>query len=267
MQITQDDPETKRLSEILRKHGVAINAQKKAQIENKLRSGRTPELLFGFAECLRAEGALSRAAEYYDEASASPELEQRCKYLEAVCLQKKTGAISGGSGLFTPAPFSMRDGFLDISAQRMLQAQFTQLEEKMIPAKVGSRKKGHINQSTRSAWTVSGPAMKPVRKAIVGDIEKALMEALTLFGYESEAGLHITMNFTSYHDRGFYGQHTDAGEGHPRILSYIYYFHEMPKKFSGGELELFDTSFPKEEINGQATLIAPVNNRLVIFPS
>jgi hypothetical protein len=53
----------------------------------------------------------------------------------------------------------------------------------------------------------------------------------------------------------------------PRILC-IYYFHQVPKRFSGGELKLYDTWVTPTGSTGAetSTTLEPVDNSLVFFP-
>ncbi|MCS6823109.1 MAG: 2OG-Fe(II) oxygenase [Cytophagaceae bacterium] len=73
-----------------------------------------------------------------------------------------------------------------------------------------------------------------------------------------------------YGNDDHYRWHYDTIPGDTsRIITMIYYFHSLPKKFSGGQLCLTDGLLWGENIVGQSatTEIEPQNNRLVIFDS
>lgn len=81
----------------------------------------------------------------------------------------------------------------------------------------------------------------------------------------------VEMQLTAHNDGCFYKIHNDSGspETETRILTYVYYFYQEPKQFSGGELRLYET-----DINGSMVTpsdcfntIEPVNNRIVFFDS
>jgi len=55
-----------------------------------------------------------------------------------------------------------------------------------------------------------------------------------------------------------------ARKGEDRVISAVYYFHNIPKGFSGGNLRLF--RFGSEEAD-DGVAIEPIDNSLVVFPS
>jgi Rps23 Pro-64 3,4-dihydroxylase Tpa1-like proline 4-hydroxylase len=69
----------------------------------------------------------------------------------------------------------------------------------------------------------------------------------------------------------FFGVHVDNGTGATagRLVSAVYYFHETPRRFTGGSLWLYD----QFDVGGRLytaprrTVIEPSDNSLVIFPS
>jgi hypothetical protein len=84
----------------------------------------------------------------------------------------------------------------------------------------------------------------------------------------------IERQLTAHGDGDFFDLHTDLGnswtESSGRRLSFVYYFHETPKSFEGGELRLYDTEIDE---HGQAVPastfqeIEPTDNSIVFFPS
>jgi predicted 2-oxoglutarate/Fe(II)-dependent dioxygenase YbiX len=79
---------------------------------------------------------------------------------------------------------------------------------------------------------------------------------------------------TSYGEGDFYRPHIDlvdlpdaapgaAHQGAQRLVSYAYYLHAMPKKYTGGDLTIFETADGVET----PTTIESKNNRIVFFPS
>ena len=81
----------------------------------------------------------------------------------------------------------------------------------------------------------------------------------------------VEMQMTAHGDGCFYKVHTDAGseKTKDRELTYVYYFYQEPKQFSGGELKIYDTelknnSFKQKE---RSQTIEPLNNRLIFFNS
>ncbi|WP_420485300.1 2OG-Fe(II) oxygenase [Iningainema tapete] len=69
----------------------------------------------------------------------------------------------------------------------------------------------------------------------------------------------IESQITSSNDQDYFKSHLDASIDCPkRVLSYVYYFHKQPKAFTGGQLALH---------HNITTLIEPLNNSLICFPS
>jgi hypothetical protein len=69
------------------------------------------------------------------------------------------------------------------------------------------------------------------------------------------------VQLTSHNDGEYYHWHTDNGSEatRTRVLSFVYYFHGSPRRFSGGELVVYDGDGSDE--------IEPLHDRLVLFRS
>ncbi|MFK7918851.1 MAG: 2OG-Fe(II) oxygenase [Ilumatobacter sp.] len=79
---------------------------------------------------------------------------------------------------------------------------------------------------------------------------------------------------TAHHDGDFFSPHSDIGlawqDSSSRRVSFVYYFHEQPRRFDGGELRLFDHLSNTEgqlEAAESFTTIEPADNSIVFFPS
>ncbi|MEM6402525.1 MAG: 2OG-Fe(II) oxygenase [Cyanobacteria bacterium P01_D01_bin.116] len=82
---------------------------------------------------------------------------------------------------------------------------------------------------------------------------------------------HVEMQMTAHNDGAFYKAHTDAGseKTKTRELTYVYYFYQEPKQFSGGELKIYDTEMQGKKIiqKENSQVIEPRNNSIVFFNS
>jgi len=77
-----------------------------------------------------------------------------------------------------------------------------------------------------------------------------------------EVGM-IEAQITVTGDGGYFRRHNDNGspDTASRVLSYVYYFHRLPRGFNGGELQVFDGfGVARQEID-------PTSNTIVFFPS
>lgn len=74
------------------------------------------------------------------------------------------------------------------------------------------------------------------------------------------------IQLTASNDGDFFKRHADADHNDdrvaPRLLTFVYYFHRLPKPFSGGDLLLYGP-----DAGGQVTAVTPRNNCLVSFAS
>lgn len=85
---------------------------------------------------------------------------------------------------------------------------------------------------------------------------------------------HIERQITAHRDSGFFDVHSDLGEpwrsSIGRRVSWVYYFHEHPKRFEGGELRLYDETVSEHGVRETADsfqTIEPTDNSIVFFPS
>ena len=81
----------------------------------------------------------------------------------------------------------------------------------------------------------------------------------------------VERQLTAHGRGGFFVPHVDTGDARVfgRRISCVYYFHQVPKRFSGGELKLYDTWVTPTGTTGAgtATTLEPIDNSLVFFPS
>lgn len=81
----------------------------------------------------------------------------------------------------------------------------------------------------------------------------------------------IEMQMTAHNDGNFYKMHNDSGSADTctRELTYVYYFYQEPRQFSGGDLRLYDTVLQNKQPLSQtpAQLVTPQNNSIVFFDS
>jgi Rps23 Pro-64 3,4-dihydroxylase Tpa1-like proline 4-hydroxylase len=79
----------------------------------------------------------------------------------------------------------------------------------------------------------------------------------------------IESQLTAAGDGYYFKAHSDDAPGVPRVLSCVYYLHREPRGFAGGDLRLYDCIEEGGERRAAETFtaVAPVANRLVVFPS
>src|SRR5215813_3697558 len=113
----------------------------------------------------------------------------------------------------------------------------------------------------RKSFVLYDGDLQSVIQTIEHEVRKRLPLATEALGIPSFQVRNIEIQLTSHNHGEYYHWHTDNGsvETRGRILTFVYYFHILPKQFSGGELVLYNQG-------GQAE-IEPVHDRLVLFSS
>ena len=99
----------------------------------------------------------------------------------------------------------------------------------------------------------------------------ALPLVLENLNYPEFAVSRVEMQMTAHNDGCFYKVHTDAGseKTKDRQLTYVYYFYQEPKQFTGGELKIYDTELQDNNFKQKerSQTVEPRNNRIVFFNS
>ncbi len=92
------------------------------------------------------------------------------------------------------------------------------------------------------------------------ELDRRRPQAVQLLGIPACDVASMELQLTSHSDGEYYHWHTDNGthETRDRFLTFVYYFHELPKPFSGGELVIYGSQ-------GTSATIEPRNDTLVLF--
>ena len=136
--------------------------------------------------------------------------------------------------------------------------------------------------STPSTQSASTPVYGIRRARIMNDVGallpliipkiNALLPRLwPLLHLEPMAFSRIECQLSVHGDGDYFNTHTDNGlpDIAHRRLSYVYYFHREPKRFSGGNLRLYNARVEggKTTCGALAHDVAPPRNSLMVFPS
>jgi Rps23 Pro-64 3,4-dihydroxylase Tpa1-like proline 4-hydroxylase len=109
------------------------------------------------------------------------------------------------------------------------------------------------------------------KKFITNKIEFILPDILTELEIADFELTEIESQITAHNHGDFYKIHNDNGspDSANRLLTYVYYFYQEPKAFSGGELKIYDS---KEDNNYYVAadsykVVEPINNSIIFFLS
>ena len=114
--------------------------------------------------------------------------------------------------------------------------------------------------------------LAPISKARISNrIKLVLPQVLSKLSHQIFPIAKIEGQVTAHNHGHYYHAHNDNGmpEVAKREITYVYYFYQQPKKFSGGELVLYDGKIDNNYYTQANSFkkIAPINNTIIFFPS
>ncbi len=114
--------------------------------------------------------------------------------------------------------------------------------------------------------------LAPISKTRISNrIKLVLPQVLAKLGHQKFPITQIEVQVTAHNHSHYYQTHNDNGtpEVAKREITYIYYFYQQPKQFSGGELILYDEKIDNNYYKQANSFkkIAPKNNSIIFFLS
>jgi len=217
----------------------------------------------------RQAGDINASANTFAQLAQFEDAEEKDLYLSRMLAGKEssTGSLDYPNLAYIPTPFIR---VLDFLTDEELDLVWEQCDLKLHDAcnsVVGPRASPKINNHYRRSMIVKGPLLGGVRNLFRARIATQLDDAYEWFGIERPLNARLKVELTSHSNGEYYSIHRDSGGGYDRYLSYVYYFHELPRKFSGGQLHLYDTDTTQNIYLKSFTSIDPTHNSLIIFPS
>jgi Rps23 Pro-64 3,4-dihydroxylase Tpa1-like proline 4-hydroxylase len=185
----------------------------------------------------------------------------------------KPGGVPGGTGrwewVYDPEiRFAVSVSNLLGSNRDKLVDYVIQSEKRFQPATIAVEE-GHVqvDEKVRRAQTLDdlGPFADMFQKALMEHLEPAL-KRLHHPGFPVG---RIEMQITASGDGDYFRLHRDSDTKDTREISFAYYFHREPRRFSGGELRLYESKL----IHGQLVpsdhpqTLSPRQDMLLLFPS
>jgi SM-20-related protein len=101
-----------------------------------------------------------------------------------------------------------------------------------------------------------------LRRLVEHRLEGLWPPAALSLGFSTVQFSRIVVQVTAHLDGDYYRTHADSGpeSNYRRIVSYVYYLHEEPRQFTGGELVISGG-------DQQRHVITPAGNSIALFPS
>ena len=214
----------------------------------------------------RCRGNFGEASDAYRRLAELQPDDIKSRYLHAVLSGRETPFAAVPTGGW-PAPFVRIEGFLS-PAEHDLVLETAQEEQGRLKAAMVGDGDAQYKPEQRSSWVLCKkldelvPWFLPrVKDALPGVLPRLQVAPFSLG--------KIELQMTVHRSGGFYKVHQDTGneQSRDRQVSYVYYFHRVPKRFTGGDLLLYDTDVEKGVYATAFTRIEALDNSIVFFPS
>jgi len=166
-------------------------------------------------------------------------------------------------------PYWCREAFLGNAMADDLLAHARGQGRNFTPSRIGSAETARLDPTHRLSQVTR--EIGPLAATFRGRIRKSVPAALDAIGMRDFAIGEIELEMAAHGDGAFFAPHVDTqlasshSDRGPRVLSAVYYFHALPRRFSGGALRLHPFH-PSPGLDGHID-IEPIHDRLIVFPS
>jgi Rps23 Pro-64 3,4-dihydroxylase Tpa1-like proline 4-hydroxylase len=162
------------------------------------------------------------------------------------------------------ANYAQIDNFLTPEEHSKLLAYVLEQESVFVPATTTT---GELNY--RKALILhSFPEFSNLIETRIQTFFPEILSKLDLLSFSIA---NIESQLTAHNDGNYYKIHNDNGspETNTRVLTYVYYFNQEPKAFSGGELQIYDSKIENNYYVAAESFqtVEPRNNSIVFFLS
>ena len=225
------------------------------------------DALWKLAETYRRQGNFAAARSLYRRLRGRGPDPRKAAWLHAML--SGNGAPEPALDGIWPAPFVRMTNFLaPAECDRLLTLGLAACE-RFTPARVGTIGSGRVDPEVRITLEADDQTRKGFNSWFVPKIRSLVPEILARLRMDSIDRWGIELNMRVYLDGGFYRPHRDAVSDSysKRKLSFVYFFNREPRRFSGGDLLLYDcdTDTGACFLGGMSRFI-PLRNSIVFFP-
>ena len=230
---------------------------------------------------LRSEGRLDEARETFERLLATAPHHLKADRLVAI-LGGRAAAVASKTGGLKPAPFVRARDFLPLPLHDrildVLLAHANQFEPAAVEKYDGSQAMPGVHVDHRQSVYLAHSFNcldQDTRDSIERQLCAAFPAVLDHLGVPSFEVHELEEHALIYRDGDFFNAHRDICSENTRRVTFIYYLHRIPKRFTGGDLLLYDTYFyPDGPFPGAPlfsrtayTRISCVANEALFFPS
>jgi Rps23 Pro-64 3,4-dihydroxylase Tpa1-like proline 4-hydroxylase len=184
----------------------------------------------------------------------------------------KPGGVPGGTGQWSFDPGEK----IEIQFNNLLGAQRQQLldylvahEKDFTPATViePHAQKAAVDAKLRRARTLDN--LGEFKAVLTNRIKEYLQPALQKLEHKEFPLGRIEIQATASNDGDYFRLHPDSDGRDTREITFVYFLHGEPRRYSGGELRIFSTRLVNGELvhADHSHLLTPHQDTLVFFPS
>lgn len=178
-------------------------------------------------------------------------------------------AISATQTLAQSAPYMRIPGFMPDSARdRIVEFALTKMDKFATSSiKSGAGDTNRENLRIRRSSVMND--LRDLPKTFADDIREIAPDVMRVLDLDPLDEFEMELQLTAHNDGAFYKMHRDNNTASTsrRQLTFVYYFHQHPKRFTGGELRLYDMMQGSEIAAESHVDIEPEDNCLLLFPS
>jgi len=127
--------------------------------------------------------------------------------------------------------------------------------------------KAVVNERLRRSKTLDN--LGGLEKLFTEHLKEVLSSVLTRLDHPAFPLRDIEIQITASGDGDYFRMHKDGGDDDTRELSFVYFFHQEPRRFSGGEFRIFDAQKVEDEYvpTDLSQTLSPRQDMIVFFPS
>ena len=225
--------------------------------------------LWRLAEIQRQRGDFTAARDGYRRLRVLGPDRRKAAWLHAVLSGDGVSEAVPPRGIW-PAPFVQMRNFLTPEQCDRLSILAAEGSARLAPARSGKKGTARENPEIRITLEVDDRTRQDFSPWFTQKIRSCVPEVLERLRMEDIGRYGIQMNMRVYLTGGFYRAHHEGAydPDHPRKLSFVYFFHREPRRFSGGDLLLYDADADTRACSFEEfSRIVPLRNSIVFFPS
>ena len=226
---------------------------------------RDPRALWKLGEIHRRQGNLAAARDVYRRLSTHGPDRHKASWLNAVLDGGGAPEAVAPRGVW-PAPFVRMTDFLAPGQCDRLMALARAGRDRLTLAKVGTGSCARVDPSARMTFEADARTRQELRPWFLPKLRIVVPAVLARLRMEDSGRYHTELTMRVYPAGGYYWAHQDAVKN--RKLSFVYFFHPEPRRFSGGDLLLYDADAETAACPFKSfSRIVPLRNSIVFFPS